>query len=141
MYPIMPSLRCTHVSHHTADMVSAAAGSDHEITSSCNIGIRVHATTPARHQACENEMRPDSDRCRRSGHLSDNDICPTAVILVSDKCRCRTNVAQSLRDWLNQKLRSTSRLHHPQNHISMQFYWPYLSTAAGKNYSPLSEPL
>ena len=94
MYPIMPSLRCTHVSHHTANMVSAV-GSDHEITSSCKVGIRVHATTPARHQACENERRPDSDRCRRSGHLSDNDICPTAVILVSDKCRCRTDVAQS----------------------------------------------
>ena len=30
---------------------------------------------------------PNSDKCRRSGYLSDNDICPTAVISASDKCR------------------------------------------------------
>ena len=94
MYPIMSSLRCTHVSHHSADMVSAVAGSDHRTTSLCRVGIRVHATVSVRHQACEIKMWSYSDKCRRSGHLSDNDICPNKnILLIINAIKIRTNVA------------------------------------------------
>ena len=36
-----------------------------------------------------------SDRCRQKRLLSDSDICPKSLIQLSDRCRFRTDVAQS----------------------------------------------
>ena len=37
-----------------------------------------------------------SDRCRKKRLLSDSDFCPKPLIRLTDRCRCRTDVAQSL---------------------------------------------
>ena len=40
-------------------------------------------------------MIRNSDRCRQKRLLSDSDICPKSLIQLSDRCRFRTDVAQS----------------------------------------------
>ena len=64
--------------------------------------ITVGATSQDYPWACEirkwskiaNVIR-NSDRCRRKRLLSDSDFCPKSLIRLSDRCRCRTGVAQS----------------------------------------------
>ena len=44
---------------------------------------------------CDPNLQMWSDRCRHNRLLSDSDICPKSLIRLSDRCRCRTDVAQS----------------------------------------------
>ena len=46
-------------------------------------------------------MIRNSDRCRQKRLLSDSDICPKSLIQLSDRCRFRTDVAQSNRVTIN----------------------------------------